>query len=121
MDALLLLLGSRLGRLRLGGRRDDLVLADARGGSGRIDGSLALESRPAVRKARAEYNRGVLDGKKYDAFLHQETERAIRWQEEAGLDMLVHGEFERNDMVQYFGEKLAGFAFTVNGWEPNSW
>ena len=70
----------------------------------------------AVRKARAEYNRGVLDGKKYDAFLHQETERAIRWQEEAGLDMLVHGEFERNDMVQYFGEKLAGFAFTVNGW-----
>ena len=70
----------------------------------------------AVRKARAEYNRGVLDGKKYDAFLHQETERAIRWQEEAGLDMLVHGEFERNDMVQYFGEKLVGFAFTVNGW-----
>ena len=70
----------------------------------------------AVRKARAEYNRGVLDGKKYDAFLRQETERAIRWQEEAGLDMLVHGEFERNDMVQYFGEKLAGFAFTVNGW-----
>ena len=70
----------------------------------------------AVRKARAEYNRGVLDGKNYDAFLHQETERAIRWQEEAGLDMLVHGEFERNDMVQYFGEKLAGFAFTVNGW-----
>ena len=70
----------------------------------------------AVRKARAEYNRGVLDSKSYDAFLHQETERAIRWQEEAGLDMLVHGEFERNDMVQYFGEKLAGFAFTVNGW-----
>ncbi|MEC7888935.1 MAG: 5-methyltetrahydropteroyltriglutamate--homocysteine S-methyltransferase [Pseudomonadota bacterium] len=70
----------------------------------------------AVRKARAEYNRGVLDGKSYDAFLRQETERAIRWQEEAGLDMLVHGEFERNDMVQYFGEKLAGFAFTVNGW-----
>ena len=70
----------------------------------------------AVRKARAEYNRGVLDSKSYDAFLHQETERAIRWQEESGLDMLVHGEFERNDMVQYFGEKLAGFAFTVNGW-----
>ncbi|HCB78280.1 MAG TPA: 5-methyltetrahydropteroyltriglutamate--homocysteine S-methyltransferase, partial [Erythrobacter sp.] len=70
----------------------------------------------AVRKARAEYNRSVLDGKSYDAFLRQETERAIRWQEEVGLDMLVHGEFERNDMVQYFGEKLAGFAFTVNGW-----
>jgi 5-methyltetrahydropteroyltriglutamate--homocysteine methyltransferase len=41
---------------------------------------------------------------------------AIRWQEEIGLDVLVHGEFERNDMVQYFGERLAGFAFTRHGW-----
>ncbi|MBM0171142.1 5-methyltetrahydropteroyltriglutamate--homocysteine S-methyltransferase [Altererythrobacter sp. C41] len=70
----------------------------------------------AVRKARAEHNRGVLDTASYGAFLREETERAIRWQEEVGLDMLVHGEFERNDMVQYFGEKLSGFAFTVNGW-----
>src|SRR5690606_15829206 len=69
----------------------------------------------AVRKARAEHNRGVLDTASYGAFLREETERAIRWQEEVGLDMLVHGEFERNDMVQYFGEKLSGFAFTVNG------
>lgn len=69
-----------------------------------------------VRRARAEYNRGNLDAAAYDAFLRAETLRTIRWQEEAGLDMLVHGEFERNDMVQYFGEQLAGFAFTVNGW-----
>ena len=46
----------------------------------------------------------------------QETERAVRWQEEIGLDVLVHGEFERNDMVEYFGEQLAGFAFTKHGW-----
>ena len=69
-----------------------------------------------VRSARAEYNRGNLDATAYEAFLRAETLRTIRWQEEAGLDMLVHGEFERNDMVQYFGEQLAGFAFTVNGW-----
>ncbi len=69
-----------------------------------------------VRKARAEHNRGNLDTSAYDQFLREETERAVRWQEEAGLDMLVHGEFERNDMVQYFGEQLSGFAFTVNGW-----
>ena len=69
-----------------------------------------------VRHARAEHNRGNLDDAAYERFLREETERAIRWQEEAGLDMLVHGEFERNDMVQYFGEKLAGFVFTVNGW-----
>ena len=69
-----------------------------------------------VRKARAAHNRGELDEAAYNAFLRAETERAIRWQEEIGLDMLVHGEFERNDMVQYFGEKLSGFAFTVNGW-----
>ena len=44
------------------------------------------------------------------------TAEAVRWQEEVGLDVLVHGEFERNDMVEYFGEKLDGFAFTENGW-----
>jgi len=69
-----------------------------------------------VRRARADHNRGTLDAAAYDQFLREETERAIRWQEEAGLDMLVHGEFERNDMVQYFGEQLSGFAFTVSGW-----
>lgn len=69
-----------------------------------------------VRHARAAHNRGTLDDAAYQQFLREETERAVRWQEEVGLDMLVHGEFERNDMVQYFGEQLAGFAFTVGGW-----
>ncbi len=69
-----------------------------------------------VHNARARRNRGELDAGAYEAFLREETERAIRWQEEVGLDMLVHGEFERNDMVQYFGERLSGFAFTVHGW-----
>lgn len=69
-----------------------------------------------VRKARAAHGKGVLDDAGYDAFLREETERAIRWQEEIGLDVLVHGEFERNDMVQYFGEQLSGFAFTRGGW-----
>jgi len=70
----------------------------------------------AVRKARAAHGKGDLDDAGYDAFLREETERAIRWQEEIGLDVLVHGEFERNDMVQYFGEQLSGFAFTRGGW-----
>lgn len=52
----------------------------------------------------------------YDAFLKRETEKAIRFQEEIGLDVLVHGEFERNDMVQYFGEQLSGFAVTRQSW-----
>lgn len=69
-----------------------------------------------VRHARAEHTRGNLGDAAYEQFLREETERAIRWQEEVGLDMLVHGEFERNDMVQYFGEQLSGFAFTANGW-----
>jgi 5-methyltetrahydropteroyltriglutamate--homocysteine methyltransferase len=69
-----------------------------------------------VRGARARHNRGEIDAETYAGFLREETAQAIRWQEEAGLDMLVHGEFERNDMVQYFGEQLSGFAFTVHGW-----
>ena len=69
-----------------------------------------------VRKARAEHDKGLLSDADYDTFLRAETERTVRWQEEIGLDVLVHGEFERNDMVQYFGEQLSGFAFTKNGW-----
>ncbi|MDB5617539.1 5-methyltetrahydropteroyltriglutamate--homocysteine S-methyltransferase [Tardiphaga sp.] len=71
---------------------------------------------PEVRKARASHAKGLLSDADYNAFLYEETARAVRWQEEIGLDVLVHGEFERNDMVQYFGEQLAGFAFTENGW-----
>jgi 5-methyltetrahydropteroyltriglutamate--homocysteine methyltransferase len=69
-----------------------------------------------VRKMRAEFRKGKLDSQSYDAFLRAETERCIGFQEEVGLDMLVHGEFERNDMVEYFGEQLDGFVFSQNGW-----
>ncbi|MCK9915952.1 5-methyltetrahydropteroyltriglutamate--homocysteine S-methyltransferase [Microbacteriaceae bacterium K1510] len=69
-----------------------------------------------VRKARAAHAKGALDDAAYDTFLREETARAVQWQEEVGLDVLVHGEFERNDMVQYFGEQLSGFAFTKHGW-----
>ena len=71
---------------------------------------------PELRKQRANYKRGEVTAAAYTAFLERETERVIRWQEEVGLDVLVHGEFERNDMVEYFGEQLAGFAFTRMGW-----
>ncbi|MDG3579438.1 5-methyltetrahydropteroyltriglutamate--homocysteine S-methyltransferase [Rhizobium sp. YJ-22] len=69
-----------------------------------------------VRKARAAHARGAMSYMDYEAFLRAETETAVRWQEEIGLDVLVHGEFERNDMVQYFGEQLSGFAFTRHAW-----
>ena len=69
-----------------------------------------------VRKARSAHGKGELDDAGYEQFLREETERAIRWQEEVGLDVLVHGEFERNDMVQYFGERLTGFTFTKFAW-----
>jgi len=69
-----------------------------------------------VRKVRAAHAKGELSYVDYEAFLRKETEAAIRWQEEIGLDVLVHGEFERNDMVQYFGEQLSGFAFTRHAW-----
>ena len=69
-----------------------------------------------VRKARAAHGKQALSDADYDAFLRAETLDAVRWQEEIGLDVLAHGEFERNDMVQYFGEQLAGFAFTQNAW-----
>jgi 5-methyltetrahydropteroyltriglutamate--homocysteine methyltransferase len=71
---------------------------------------------PEVRKARAAHGKGELSDAAYGAFLKEETARTLRWQEEIGLDVLVHGEFERNDMVQYFGEQLSGFAFTRHGW-----
>ncbi|WP_291839372.1 5-methyltetrahydropteroyltriglutamate--homocysteine S-methyltransferase [Brevundimonas sp.] len=71
---------------------------------------------PEVRKARADHGKGVLDDGAYEQFLREETARTVRWQEEIGLDVLVHGEFERNDMVQYFGEQLSGFVFTKAAW-----
>jgi 5-methyltetrahydropteroyltriglutamate--homocysteine methyltransferase len=69
-----------------------------------------------VRKHRAAFKNGHIDKAQYDAFLRAATEHCIREQEQIGLDVLVHGEFERNDMVEYFAEFLEGFAFTENGW-----
>ncbi|MCA1455836.1 5-methyltetrahydropteroyltriglutamate--homocysteine S-methyltransferase [Bradyrhizobium sp. BRP22] len=69
-----------------------------------------------VRNARAAHARGTMSDAQYEQFLMEETARAVRWQEDIGLDVLVHGEFERNDMVQYFGEQLSGFAFAKHGW-----
>src|SRR4029077_2820164 len=53
------------------------------------------------------------------AFIAEQITRTLKLQEELGLDVLVHGEFERNDMVEYFGEQLDGFAFTEHGWVPD--
>lgn len=69
-----------------------------------------------VRKARADYLHHNIDEKFYDNFIAEKIRQAILWQEEVGLDVFVHGEFERNDMVQYFAEQLDGIAFTVHGW-----
>ncbi len=69
-----------------------------------------------VRKARSDYTKGIIDKAAYEKFITTRIHEAIKWQEEVGLDVLVHGEFERNDMVQYFGEQLEGFAFTRHGW-----
>jgi 5-methyltetrahydropteroyltriglutamate--homocysteine methyltransferase len=71
---------------------------------------------PEIRKARAAHSKGELSDTGYRTFLQNQTKRAVRWQETVGLDVLVHGEFERNDMVQYFGEQLSGFVFTENAW-----
>ncbi|TAA39800.1 5-methyltetrahydropteroyltriglutamate--homocysteine S-methyltransferase [Pseudoxanthomonas winnipegensis] len=69
-----------------------------------------------VRQARAQHKAGKLSDADYETFLEAETERCVRFQERIGLDVLVHGEYERNDMVEYFGEQLDGFAFTKLGW-----
>jgi 5-methyltetrahydropteroyltriglutamate--homocysteine methyltransferase len=69
-----------------------------------------------VRKMRAAFRSGKIDAPAYEEFLEAETERCIRFQEKTGIDVLVHGEFERNDMVEYFGEQLEGFVFSENGW-----
>ena len=69
-----------------------------------------------VRSWRARFKKGEISSSEYDSLLKKETEETIKWQEEIGIDVLVHGEFERNDMVEYFGEQLSGFSFTKNGW-----
>ncbi|MBK0868160.1 5-methyltetrahydropteroyltriglutamate--homocysteine S-methyltransferase [Saccharopolyspora sp. HNM0986] len=69
-----------------------------------------------VRKARAALQKGNIDQATYKQRMRDEIERVIRLQEELGLDVLVHGEPERNDMVQYFSEHMEGFVSTQNGW-----
>ena len=69
-----------------------------------------------VRRVRAEFKAGKISVSDYEKFIKEETARTIKFQEEIDLDVLVHGEFERNDMVEYFGEQLSGFFFTQNGW-----
>jgi 5-methyltetrahydropteroyltriglutamate--homocysteine methyltransferase len=69
-----------------------------------------------IRAARAAFKRGELGVAGYREKMKGEIALAVRKQEALGLDVLVHGEAERNDMVEYFGEQLDGFAFTANGW-----
>ena len=69
-----------------------------------------------IRAARAEHRAKKRSDADYKSFLETETQQAIRAQEELGLDVLVHGEFERNDMVGYFGEYMQGYVFSDNGW-----
>ena len=69
-----------------------------------------------IREARQKKRLAQIDAAEYERVIKGEIERAVREQERLGLDVLVHGEAERNDMVEYFGEQLAGFAFTKAGW-----
>jgi 5-methyltetrahydropteroyltriglutamate--homocysteine methyltransferase len=71
---------------------------------------------PAIRRARRSHAAGEIDDATYRHFLEDEIRTTIARQEEAGLDVLVHGEPERNDMVQHFAERLGGFAVTEHGW-----
>ncbi len=70
----------------------------------------------AVRAARAKWKKHELSDADYEKFIEAETRACVSFQEEIGIDVFVHGEYERNDMVEYFGEQLEGFAFTENGW-----
>jgi 5-methyltetrahydropteroyltriglutamate--homocysteine methyltransferase len=69
-----------------------------------------------VRAARRRFLDGGLSAADYERFIEDQITKTLGLQEDIGLDVLVHGEFERNDMVEYFGEQLAGFVFTEHGW-----
>ncbi|WP_079437554.1 5-methyltetrahydropteroyltriglutamate--homocysteine S-methyltransferase [Zoogloea sp. LCSB751] len=69
-----------------------------------------------IRQARSDFKAGRLDAAGYKAAMQAEIARSVREQEALGLDVLVHGEAERNDMVEYFGEQLDGYAFSQFGW-----
>ena len=69
-----------------------------------------------VRRNRQEFRKGLITEEQYDDFNKKKIAECIALQEEIGLDVIVHGEFERNDMVEYFGENLAGYIFTEKAW-----
>ncbi|MBF1713758.1 MAG: 5-methyltetrahydropteroyltriglutamate--homocysteine S-methyltransferase, partial [Streptococcus intermedius] len=69
-----------------------------------------------VRAKRLAFHKGELSAEDYNKFLAEQIDDWIKWQEEVGFDVLVHGEFERNDMVEYFGQNLSGYLFSKNGW-----
>ncbi len=71
---------------------------------------------PELRKLRRDYKNGIVSEEEYKAKIKEMIKDAVKFQEEIDLDVLVHGEFERNDMVEYFGEQLNGVAFSQNGW-----
>ncbi|MEN3001366.1 MAG: 5-methyltetrahydropteroyltriglutamate--homocysteine S-methyltransferase, partial [Armatimonadota bacterium] len=71
---------------------------------------------PEVRQMRPAYRNGKISQAEYEAFIQDQIHRCIQLQEELGLDVLVHGEFERTDMVEFFAEKMEGIAFTQQGW-----
>ena len=69
-----------------------------------------------VKANRSAFRRGEITREEYVAFNQKKIAECVKWQEEIGLDVLVHGEYERNDMVEYFGEALGGFLFTEKAW-----
>jgi len=69
-----------------------------------------------IRQLRAKYKKEEISAEIYENTIEKFIKNSVEWQESIGLDVLVHGEFERNDMVEYFGELLDGYAFTQNGW-----
>lgn len=69
-----------------------------------------------VRRNRSKFKKGEITKEQYDQFNRDQIKACVEYQEEIGIDVLVHGEFERNDMVEYFGEKLEGFIFTSHAW-----
>lgn len=69
-----------------------------------------------VRKMRADFRAGRISQAEYDAYIEKSIREVIDLQNDLGIDVLVHGEFERTDMVEFFGQNMSGFAFTKNGW-----
>ncbi|HZW68549.1 MAG TPA: 5-methyltetrahydropteroyltriglutamate--homocysteine S-methyltransferase [Pseudogracilibacillus sp.] len=76
----------------------------------------SLPQTPEVRRTRSKWRKGEITDQQYETFVNEQIERWIDIQEDIDIDVLVHGEFERNDMVEYFGEKLNGFSVTEFGW-----